>query len=165
MATGLWGNPYGTFLLKLNSSFWSFSCSEAGVWPRFHRYLSMVRMATWRVFMTCQCRALVSVAAVSPQSADVCSGHHTTVLRCRCLYTRMLQDYHFVSFFNKLLICRVLGITEWAGSFNFAIVLKSTQRAAMEGRPDRPIKQWTLSLLLTVPCPFCHLQYLILYIY
>ena len=54
---------------------------------------------------------------------------------------RMLQDYHFVSFFNKLLICRVLGITEWAGSFNFAIVLKSTQRAAMEGRPDRPIKQ------------------------
>ena len=56
-------------------------------------------------------------------------------------YIRMLQDYHFVSFFNKLLICRVLGITEWAGSFNFAIVLKSTQRAAMEGRPDRPIKQ------------------------
>ena len=85
MATGLWGNPYGTFLLKLNSSFWSFSCSEAGVWPRFHRYLSMVRMATWRVFMTCQCRALVSVAAVSPPSADVCSV--TTVLRCRCLYT------------------------------------------------------------------------------
>ena len=85
MATGLWGNPYGTFLLKLNSSFWSFSCSEAGVWPRFHRYLSMVRMATWRVFITCQWPALVSVAAVSPPSADVCSGHHRP--RCRCLYT------------------------------------------------------------------------------
>ena len=41
MSTGLWGNPYWTFLLNENSSFWSFSLSELGFWPLFHKYLNI----------------------------------------------------------------------------------------------------------------------------
>ena len=42
METGLWGKPYWTFLLKQNNSFCSFSLSEPGLTPLFHKYFNIL---------------------------------------------------------------------------------------------------------------------------